>query len=62
MFTNAVSSDEVSILFSVFTDNPSQTGLNGTRVFIEVMAVKAHSGFQPETVTSPQSSKLDRRF
>jgi hypothetical protein len=53
MFASTVGSDKASSLLSVFTNNPRQTGLYGSRVFIKVIAVKTHPSLQPIQVVGP---------
>ena len=44
------------------TNDPSQTGLDGRCIFVEVLTVKTHTGLEAKTVASAEACKLHGRF
>ena len=59
MLQHQIGTNEIAGLPSLFTDDPAETGFNGRSVFVEVLTIKTHPGFEPETVSSTETGQLD---
>ena len=54
-----IGTNETTALPSLFTDDPAETGFNGRGVFVKVLTIKAHPGFESEAVSSTETGQLD---
>lgn len=45
------------LAYQGLTDNPSETGLDGTDRFVQIVPVQAHSRFKSKRVTGTKSDK-----
>lgn len=59
MLQHQVSTNETTSLSSLFPDNPAKTGFYRGSGFVEVLTIKAHPRFKPETVPGTKTSQLD---
>ena len=59
MLQHQIGTNETTGFPSLFTDDPAETGFDGRSVFVEVLTIKTHSGFESETVPSTETGQLD---
>ena len=55
MLQYQISSNETTGLLSLLADNPTETGFNWRGVFVEILTVQTHSGFESEAVSGTET-------
>jgi len=59
MLQHQIGTNEIASLPPLFTDNPAEAGFDGRNVFVQVLTIQTHPGFESETVSSTETGQLD---